>query len=460
MTLLNFSLHYRTKWGENLCLVCRTPEGTEQRFRLHTDDGDLWKGQVEMDNRHERMDYGYAVCDAEGNTLRTENGAPRKLSFFGKHTLYIYDHWLDDGLPSVLLRSAFTHCIFKAEKTETPTFSHALLLQAAPPPDGCRWAVTGSSDRLGAWNPQKAPKLIRTGVYEWMLPLDANDFRKGCEYKFIWSSECQPDKIVWESGANHILEPAAETEEGAACICYNCHPKLPIRPWRGAGVVVPVFSLRSKGSFGTGDFGDLLQLVRLAASTGMKAIQLLPVNDTTATATWHDSYPYSGISVYALHPLYIDPREWKETAAYVLHEAEGKRLNSHKRLDYEAAFQLKMTFLRELFNECGGDILKDPAYNLFRQDNKRWLKPYVLFCYLRDLYGTADFHQWGEYARYDARRLERLLHDNGEARKETSFYSFVQYLLHRQLTRVRETACRLFRRDESSTLVIYGKDEK
>lgn len=440
MTLLNFSLHYRTKWGESLCLDCCTPEGTRRRYRLHTDDGDLWRGRMEMDDRHERMTYRYAVCDTDGNTLRKENGAPRKLSFFNKRTLYIYDHWLDEGLPSVLLRSAFAECIFKAEKTETPTFGHALLLQAAPPPDGYRWAVAGSSGKLGAWNPSKAPRLIRTGVYEWMLPLDEKDFREGCEYKFIWSHEFNTDQTVWESGPNHFLKQTAETEEGATCICYDSHPKLPFRAWRGAGVVIPVFSLRSKGSFGTGDFGDLLQLVRMAASVGMKAIQLLPVNDTTASATWHDSYPYSGISVCALHPLYIDPREWKETSAFVRHEKEGKRLNSHKQLDYEAAFRLKMTFLRELFNECGGEILKDPAYNLFRQDNKRWLKPYVMFCYLRDLYGTADFHQWGEYARYDAHHLERLLHDNGEARKETSFHSFIQYLLHRQLARVREAA--------------------
>ena len=35
-------------------------------------------------------------------------------------------------------------------------------------------------------------------------------------------------------------------------------------------------------------------------------IQLLPVNDTTATYSWKDSYPYSAISAFALHPLLLN----------------------------------------------------------------------------------------------------------------------------------------------------------
>ena len=83
-----------------------------------------------------------------------------------------------------------------------------------------------------------------------------------------------------------------------------CHPLY----GRGAGVAIPVFSLRSNNSFGVGEFTDIKLLVDWAKSTGLKLIQILPVNDTTATHTWTDSYPYSAISAFALHPMYLNLR--------------------------------------------------------------------------------------------------------------------------------------------------------
>ena len=73
-------------------------------------------------------------------------------------------------------------------------------------------------------------------------------------------------------------------------------------PKRVAGVAVPVFALRSDSGFGIGDFGDLKKLIDWAVTTHMGAVQILPINDTTITNTWTDSYPYNSISIYAFHP--------------------------------------------------------------------------------------------------------------------------------------------------------------
>ena len=48
-----------------------------------------------------------------------------------------------------------------------------------------------------------------------------------------------------------------------------------------AGVAVPVFALKSEGSFGVGDFGDLKRLIEWAEQVDLKAVQILPINDTT-----------------------------------------------------------------------------------------------------------------------------------------------------------------------------------
>ena len=440
MANLNFSLSYRTKWGELLQIHYELPDGRKGCCKMHTQDGESWSVRIETETHYGRMTYYYSVCDECGNELRIEKGAPRNLQFFDKHTLYIYDHWADEGLPAVLLRSAFSECVFRPERIERPLFTHALLMLAPPPPRGYRWGVTGSSTSWGAWDVRYSPRFFRVGVYEWLLPFTAEECPNGTEYKYILLNEHAPDDVKWEGGNNRVLKFPCEVREDSVCISYDCNPDLETLPWRGAGVVIPVFSLRSRDGFGVGDFGDLFRLVELTASVGMKAIQILPINDTSATFSHRDSYPYSGISVFALHPLYIDPREWKGTTAFRRSRGKGRRLNALPTLDYEAAIRLKMNFLRDLFAELGGEVLKSPEFHHFCQDNRRWLKPYVLFCHLRDHFDTADFRQWGEYANYNAHRLERLLHDNGEVRKETTFYAFVQYLLHRQLTRVREKA--------------------
>ena len=62
--------------------------------------------------------------------------------------------------------------------------------------------------------------------------------------------------------------------------------------WRGTGVAIPVFSMRSSESVGAGEFLDLSLMVDMAAKTGMRLVQLLPVNDTSVNMMWWDSYPY------------------------------------------------------------------------------------------------------------------------------------------------------------------------
>lgn len=68
----------------------------------------------------------------------------------------------------------------------------------------------------------------------------------------------------------------------------------------------PCLFLALGKSFGVGDLGDLRMLVDWARKTRQRIIQVLPMNDTTMTHTWVDSYPYSAISIYALHPMYVD----------------------------------------------------------------------------------------------------------------------------------------------------------
>ena len=95
-------------------------------------------------------------------------------------------------------------------------------------------------------------------------------------------------------------------EDGDAIIYELDEARFTLAPVRVAGTLVPLFSLRSNDSFGVGDFGDLKKMVDWVSMTHQKVLQILPINDTTTTHTWTDSYPYSCISIFALHPQYAD----------------------------------------------------------------------------------------------------------------------------------------------------------
>lgn len=441
MPQLIFSIAYDTRWGEHLHVDFQLPGETPRSLAMATTDGHRWQAALDIPAGTGSLSYAYRLCADDGRTLRAEQPLCRTLELQRQPRLLLSDSWTERPLDDLLLRSAFSRCVYRPEAVPEPADApFRLVLQAPPPPAGHRWAVSGSSASLGAWAPDGIRMLSRTGTYEWTLPLTAADFRQGAEYKYVLAGESDTHAPTWETGPNRRLEPQP-TDGMAGAVHRDDSPRISLPQWRGAGVVMPVFSLRSRESFGIGDFGDLIRLISWAARTGLRAVQLLPVNDTTATGTWRDSYPYSGISVFALHPLYIDAAEWRDTDAYARHAAQGHALNDAPELDYEAVSRVKTAFLRDLFEEKRA-VLRTKAYREFVSRNARWLRPYALFCHLRDKYHTADFRRWPLLADYDAAAADALLRHDAEARRATDYHQFVQFLLARQMERVHAHARR------------------
>lgn len=427
MKTISFQLNYFTQPDECLAVSYSASDGTQGRLLLGGDAAGMWRGTLRTDPEVQWVEYIYMVYAGE-RCVRREAGGGRHISLHGRSHVLLSDAWTDEGLLPAFRHTAFTENVFGPQHgavcAEVHGAKHLLLLTALPAPDGFRWGVSGSSAALGEWAPARAVALQRTGTYEWACALDDDDLSGGTEFKVVLISDGEHDRVLWERGANRRVARA----EGADCVFVNISsPGFDIPLWRGAGVVVPVFSLRSRGSQGVGDFGDLLRLVDWAAATGMHAVQVLPVNDTTREGGWQDSYPYSGISVFALHPLYLDLREWAYSPAYDPEEA--KELNALAELDYERVFRYKTAFLRRLFKLEGKTLMQGEDYDRFVGENRFWLDPYAQFCQLRDEQGTADFRLW--------KRVVRSGRSRGVG---AGFYRFVQYLLHRQLRRVRQEA--------------------
>lgn len=205
---------------------------------------------------------------------------------------------------------------------------------------------------------------------------------------------------------------------------------------RVAGVAVPIFSLRSEGSFGVGDFGDLRLMIDWAVATRQTAVQILPINDTTITNTWQDSYPYNSISIYAFHPQYVDLRQLpalKDEQKAAEYEQKRQELNALTQIDYEAVNKAKRAYLHDLFEQEGKKALATVGFKTFFEQNEEWLRPYAAFSILRDQYNTPDFSRWPEHKVYKKKEIEALTDKKNSRYQEVAYYYYIQYVLHTQL---------------------------
>ena len=188
----------------------------------------------------------------------------------------------------------------------------------------------------------------------------------------------------------------------------------------------PVFSLRSNEDFGVGDFYDLFKMIDWAKATGQKFIQILPINDTTMTHTWVDSYPYSSNSIFALHPMFVRPEaigELDDKDLLAQYRAKAAELNSLTEVDYEQVNEWKLKYVHDLYEQLGAETLESDNFKEFIAANEYWLKPYAAFCVLRDMKGSADFSTWGYYSSYDEKIIDKFCEENNH---EIQFFIFLQ----------------------------------
>jgi 4-alpha-glucanotransferase len=212
---------------------------------------------------------------------------------------------------------------------------------------------------------------------------------------------------------------------------------------RKAGTLIPIFSLRTAGSFGVGDFGDLKRMIDWIADTGQQVLQILPINDTTVDHTWKDSYPYSCISIFALHPQYIDLRQLPALAdAGKQKEFDElqKELNALPQIDYERVNNAKNEYLRLLFQQDGVRVMTTKDFKEFFAEEEHWLVPYAQYCALRDTYGTADFHKWRSHNLWNENERAVLSNNRTKAYKEVAYYYYVQYIAAKQMKEVHHYA--------------------
>ncbi|WP_288762882.1 4-alpha-glucanotransferase [uncultured Prevotella sp.] len=443
-----FNIQYATTFGEILRLnVVGKGKDIEKVYSMNTYDGKSWHCEITAENGMSQMEYYYSVENGDSEVRHEWTTVSHRLELNAKRamTYFVNDRWNDIPYDSYLYSSAFTDCVNRRhrEPAKGSDYNQTLRLIVRAPQlrSGSRLALVGEDKTLGRWNPDDAISMVEHNYNEWVADINVKEMKKEeTEFKFIAFNE--KGGVDWETGMNRQLH-APTINDGEVVVTELDQAFFELCDEKLAGTLIPVFSLRSKGSFGVGDFGDLKMMIDWVAETNQRVLQVLPINDTTSTHTWTDSYPYSAISIFALHPQFADFRqlpEIKDKKKAREMEALRKELNELKQIDYERVNNTKTDYLRIIFKQEGEAVMKGEDFKMFVKENEHWLVPYAQYCHLRDSFGNVDFSSWKGHEQWHEADRKKLTDPKSKEYGDVAFYYYVQFVLDRQMRAAHEYA--------------------
>lgn len=467
---LHFHIRYKARWGESLCIlgeaspiICWTEN---QPLRMQCRGEEDWHAETELPDSIRQISYHYAVLQNDGRYLHEQKPIRNVLSDSAASCLFLNDYWQEADIERIFASAVFAGVFFargqqktfgttKPSKTKKPASpieenlsantKHLRLrlhLFAAQIEPDQGLAVVGNIPELGEWETARKQALSDQHYPNWQIELPIGTPQKSIEYKYVVYRLADGEILDYENGENRRIEI---TGQESLVRCQDFGFRRTKAAWKGAGTAIPVFSLRSRQSFGIGEFPDLKILGEWAVATRQKIIQTLPVNDTTLYHNRHDSYPYNAVSVMALNPNYLNIEKMGKLPTKMLRQYRKTQseLNAKSFVDYQVVADEKKHYFLYLYRQESNKLFASEAYRVFWEKNREWLKTYAAFSYLRDRFGTPDFRQWPRYSRYYADEIEALCAPESEAYKDIAFYYFLQFHADAQLTEAKNHLRRL-----------------
>ena len=467
---IKFKLPYHTTYGDELLLnIAPSPEDDNLALDLSqfkvlamtTHDGATWTLDTTLDSKDvSRYDYFYSVRGIRGIKCSEWKTVMHRLDLTAvkANTYEVNDRWTDFPGDTYMYSSAFTDCVNRRAQIPAQSTNYAttlrLVVRAPQLRSGMRLHLVGAQAALGDWDLSKSLPMTEHSHNEWYVDIDASllfakskrgskkayDDSTEIEFKFVAIGD--KNEIEWETCNNRILtvEPLKQGELRSIALDQAF---FALYDEKVAGTLIPVFSLRSEGSFGVGDFGDLKLMIDWVAKTHQRVLQVLPINDSTSTHTWTDSYPYSCISIYALHPQYCDLRQLpaiKDKLEADRFEMLREELNALPQIDYERVNNAKIKYLKTIFAQEGKKVLASAEFKAFFLHTEHWLVPYAQYCYLRDKNGTCEFAKWKGHTQWNEADRASLSNPKNKAFEEVSFFYYLQFVLDRQMRGAHEYA--------------------
>lgn len=442
---LHLHIDYHTSWGEILYITGPSDAfgggDSSKAVKMEITDGHLWTASVDIPDSPDPISYRYFVLNDDGH-MREEWG-PDHVLYPGNAAVYdIFDRWQDQPSNKPFYSSAFIDCILRRTRREPEVYPQAgtVTFEIDAPlvlPDE-QLVITGECEQLGNWDLAKSPRMSDAQYPLWKAAVvSASNMTPDTQYKFVIVKKATGDVVAWEDTDNRVLGVKPSLTDATILGGLRF---AGFRHWRGKGTAIPVFSLRSDEDFGVGDFYDLMPMIDWAVLTGQTFIQILPINDTTMSGTWMDSYPYNANSTFALHPQYLRLSELgkiHDPARQQYYDDLARKLNDLKEIDYERVNSAKNAYTREIFAQEGDKVVATDNFKAFVAKNEEWLRPYAAFCILRDRFATPEFNKWGKYAVYEPGKVDAL---QIECPNDFEYVYYIQYNLDKQMRHVRDYA--------------------
>lgn len=450
---IQINICHTVAYGDELLLNIRLDGDGQQstaRMAMQTRDGTHWTCRLDdidiKSNQH--IDYFFSV---EGAGLEREHewtGIIHRvdLNLTRATDMHIYNMWQSVPDDTRFFTTAYTECLCRRVSQHLPRAVYAktlrLVVRAPELRQGERLAIVGDGAALGEWQTSHAIFMTEHNVCEWQVDINAAALSEG-EYNFVAIGG--DGTVEWEMGPRRILE-LSELGQGDVVAYELPQARFGRTALQAESVNVSVAGMRTGGSCGIGDFGDLADfVVSTAATSSARMIFIPPVNDTISTHTNADATPYSSISVYALHPLLCDLRQLGPIGDPIERarmEALRVKLNALPEVDYSATLSAKFDYMHAIFMQEGDRTMRSAAFRRFFADNEHWLVPYAQYSYLRDAYGQADFRHWPNHTEWTEAERGQLQNPRTKAYKKLAFIYYVQFVLHIQLVAVRDIARR------------------
>ena len=207
------------------------------------------------------------------------------------------------------------------------------------------------------------------------------------------------------------------------------------------GLFIPLYSLHSKRSWGTGDFSDMASLVEWGSSLGSRIIGTLPLLAAFLDEPFSPS-PYSPVSRLMWNELYLDvsgiPELYKCPPAQELLASSASReeiesLRSFSLVDYRRQIALKRRVLQHLSHYCyKGLSNRSEELQRFMKDNPL-VEDYARFR------ATVE-KQGSPWASWPLRLRQGVLSENDYGEEVKQYYLYVQWLTRQQFQDVYQKA--------------------
>jgi len=406
----------------------------------------VWTVTIDVEKQLQKKLY-YRYVIESGTYSDFEYGKMRSVSLETNHpSIRVIDSWKGRYGSSVFDSVAFSKCYFKRKpisgkkKQVQEDGNLTIRLNCSQMEPDRHFAIIGNQPELGYWDVSKKIRMDESDYPVWSISLDASRFTFPLEFKFLIVDTKSDVVLAWGGGPNRIVE---SVDENSLNIFTEENFLRTIPSWRAAGVAIPVFSLRTETDFGIGEFLDLKLMIDWARRTNQKIIQTLPINDTILYHSNYDSYPYNAVSVYALHPVYLNLERLgtlKNKKLITYFKKKKNELNAKKFSDYQNVMNAKWEYFKEIYPQESPAVFASKEYKQFFEKNKEWLVPYAAFSYLRDLNGTPEFGKWKEFGTYNKEEIERFSAPDQPHFQDIALFYYLQFHLHLQLSEVHDYA--------------------